>query len=269
MKITKPNTSATKALFLATACLFFMGIYVCGAQQSANRGATNHFKQGSTLPVYLHEVALAEATTPTIELAEGASFWRPGPERFYGYALRDLSDYLQQMTGAKYPLTAANANARSGIFAGTFDQFPGFEPQQAEAHKAMASDDPEAFVVEVQDDRLYILAKSNLGLIAGIYTLLDKLGAKWFAPGQEWENVPTLSSLSLDSQLNVASTGPSYNLRLFFPSFGVNTSMFNKGERETAYTLWNLRNRMGGSGYVANYLSFLRSSSRRGLSCLR
>ncbi len=29
--------------------------------------------------------------------------------------------------------------------------------------------------------------------------------------------------------------------------------MFKKGERETAYTLWNLRNRMGGSGYVANY----------------
>ena len=33
----------------------------------------------------------------------------------------------------------------------------------------------------------------------------------------------------------------------------MNSSVFKKGEREAAYTLWNLRNRMGGSAYTANY----------------
>ena len=252
-KYTNITNSARPAILLSLVLVLSFTLATPRWAESLAEGAPNSVGRGGTLPIYLQPQTLAEAEKPTVELAEGSAFWTPGPERFYGYALRDLRDYLQQMTGARHPLAAADANAKGGIVAGTFAQLPDFKPQGEAATRAMASDDPEAFVVEVQGGRLFILGKSNLGLIAGIYTLLDKLGVKWFAPGDEWTNVPELGSLVLDDKLNAASAGPSYNSRLFFPSFGVNSSVLKKGEREAAYTLWNLRNRMGGSGYVANY----------------
>ena len=155
-----------KVLPLALLCLLAsISISACLAQQSA-QGATESVQRGSTLPIYLQPEALTEANKPTVELAEGSSFWHPGSERFYGYALRDLRDYLQKSTGAQYPLTAVDANAKSGIFAGTFAQFPNFKSQQAAAQKAMASSDPEAFVVEAQGNKLFILGKSNLGSVS-------------------------------------------------------------------------------------------------------
>ena len=246
-------SSGRAAVAVTLAALLSVAVARSDSAQAAVQGSPTTVERGGSLPIYLQPETLAEAEKPTVELAEGAALWMPGPERFYGHALRDLRDHLQQVTGAQHPLAAADANAKSGIFAGTFAQFPDFKPQEAAATQAMTSDDPEAFVVEVQGDRLFILGKSNLGLIAGVYSLLDKLGVKWFAPGDEWTNVPQLGALALDDKLNAASAGPSYKSRLFGPSVGVNSSVFKKGEREAAYTLWNLRNRMGGSAYTANY----------------
>jgi len=114
----------------ALLCLLLVSAVACPAQ------AATTVKQGSTLPVYLPPAAFTEANQPGVEIAVfGASYFKPGPERLYGYALRDLRDYLQKMTGAQFPLTALDANAKSGVFAGTFAQFPNFKPQQANSQK--------------------------------------------------------------------------------------------------------------------------------------
>jgi hypothetical protein len=210
-------------------------------------------QRGDALPIYLHTEALAEAGKPAVELAGSGGFWMPGPERLRGWALRDLRDYLQKLTGAMHPLTAADPKAQTGIVAGTFTHFPDFKPRTPEARKAFISRDPEAFVVEVQGDKLYLLGRTDLGLIAGVYTLLDRLGCRWFAPGAAWENVPELNGLTLDEKLNVAVSGPSYQARYFFSSYGANSSVLRKGAREHEYALWCLRNRMGGSAYTASY----------------
>lgn len=209
-------------------------------------------KSGDTLPIYLSAEALAEAQNPTVDPAQsGGGFWNPGPERFYGWALRDLSEYLEKMTGAEFPLTRVGDAPGPAIFAGTFEQFPGLRLHHVEA---MSSPDPESFIVEVHGNKLYILGKSNFGLIAGIYGLLDYLGCKWYAPGQIWENVPDLRrGLSLDQNLKLASAGPSYKTRLFFPGWGPNTSVFRPGQRQREFTFWDLRNRNGGSAYTANF----------------
>ena len=210
-------------------------------------------KAGESLAIYVHPAALAEAEKPGAELAASAAFWTPGPERLYGWAIRDLRDCLQRIGGAKHPLTAHDPAAGRGVFVGTFDQFPDFQPRQAGAREAVASADPEAFVIEVQGERLFILGRSELGLMAGVYTFLDGLGCKWFAPGAEWENVPDGAGLKLGEDANRASTGPSYQARYFFPSYGPNTALGRPGERQADYALWNLRNRMGGSAYTANH----------------
>ena len=208
---------------------------------------------GQTLPVYVDARMLAEAENPSVELAPSAAFWTPGPERFHGWALRDLRDYLQRVSGLQHPLSVLDPGATRGVYAGTFQQFPDFKSAQPGGADAMASADPEAFVIELQGDKLFVLGKSDIGLIAGIYTLLDKIGCKWFAPGAAWEEVPEKTGLKLDGRLNAASAGPSYKARFFFPSYGPNTSMDRPTERQADYALWNLRNRMGGSAYTQNH----------------
>lgn len=213
-----------------------------------NEGA----RQGAA-PILVRPATLAEAERPSVELAASGGFWIPGPERFHGWALRDLSDYLQRMTGERYPLRGVDGPAGGGIVAGTLEEFPGFESRQAEWPRLADSTDPEAFLIEAQGDTLYILGKSHAGLIAGIYTLLDRLGCKWYAPGKAWENVPALDGLILDARWNTVSAGPSYQARFFFPSWGPNVSVADKEERARDYTLWNLRNRMGGTAFTANH----------------
>ena len=220
--------------------------------EKASKASPGVVTPGATSPIYLVPEALAEADHPKVEIAAfGATYWKPGPERLYGYALRDLRDYLGKMTDARFPLTAVDRAAQRGIFVGTFAQFPEYKPRRAESQKAMFSADPEAFAVEAQGDKLFILGKSNLGMMAAIYTALDKLRCKWFAPGREWETVPRLKELSFE-RLNTASDGPSYIARFFFSSYGVNWSVLREGERDGLYVLWSLRNRMGGSGYTSN-----------------
>ena len=89
--------------------------------------------------------------------------------------MRDLRDYIQRIAGAQATLSPLALAAKSGIFAGTYTQFPLFKSQKSEAPIALWSSDPEAFVVEVQGDRLYLLGKSECGVIAAIYTFLDRL----------------------------------------------------------------------------------------------
>ena len=120
---------------------------------------------------------------------------------------------------------------------GTYGQFPDFRPQTPDARKAFESADPEAFVIEVQGDKLFILGKTDVGLIAAVYTFLDRLGCKWFAPGKHWDAVLELDGLAINDKLNAASAGPSYQLRHFFPSWGPNSSVAGKGEREKDYAL--------------------------------
>jgi hypothetical protein len=212
------------------------------------------------VPVHLAPAALSEADTPTTDLAaSGGGFWNPGPERHYGWALRDLRDYVQRLSGAQLRFAGqagSEAAATRGprIFAGTFDQLPAFKPTSEGSKRAMSSSDPEAFVVEVQGNDLYVLGKSELGLMAAIYGLLDQLGCKWYAPGEIWESVPKLGEgLVLNEKLNLASAGPSYKARFFFPGWGTNSDPADKGRREREFALWDLRNRNGGSAYTANY----------------
>src|ERR687885_443806 len=80
---------------------------------------------------------LAEAERPGVDpAASGGGFWVPGPERLHGWALRDLRDYLQRMTGGRFPLTTPDARAGRGIYAGIFGQFPSFKPRQGGARRA-------------------------------------------------------------------------------------------------------------------------------------
>lgn len=200
-------------------------------------------------PIYLPSALLTEAEKPSVE---AANFIDPGPERSTGWALRDLRDYLQRMTGNEYPFAKLDGEASYGIFVGNFDQVRDFKSQLPATKEARASSDPEAFAIEVQGQKLFILGKSKLGVMAAVYTFLDKLGCKWFAPGALWENVPRLDRLTFDDRFNIASAGPSYQFRWFAVSWGPDVSVFRPEDRGKQAE-WMRRNRQGGWAYTANF----------------
>lgn len=201
---------------------------------------------GADLPIFVTAAALAEATKPSVPIdifGAASAYHRPGPERLYGWVLRDLRDYLQRVTGSNHPITGGLG---AGIYVGVADDFPVW------TESVGLGTDPESFVVRAQGAHFYIVGRTVLGMMAGVYTFLDSLGVKWLAPGPEWENVPERRGLVFDSKLNLSSDGPSYKWRGYFSTYGVNWRLSNSGERDRQYLLWQIRNRLGGPGYVSN-----------------
>src|SRR5688572_10195371 len=109
-KYAKIANPARAAVPLAVGLGLLLSLISSDSAQALAEDAPTAVQRGSTLPIYLQPETLAEAEKPTVELAEGSALWMPGPERFYGHALRDLRDHLQQMTGAQHPLAAAEPN---------------------------------------------------------------------------------------------------------------------------------------------------------------
>ena len=241
---------------IAKECCPALLFWIAFATQCSFGADPVSIRPGDRLPVQVPEDLFAEAESPTGDLAaSGGGFWIPGPERLCGWAIRDLREVLQKVTRAQHPLVrgTADTGASPAIVIGTFDAVPGFQPRESGSKEAYASVDPEAFLIETQDSRVFLLGKSRFGLIAGIYGFLDRLGCRWYAPGAVWESLPRLESLAIDHRLNASSTGPSYHARHFFCSWGPNSSTFRKTERQRDYALWCLRNRMGGSAYTASH----------------
>lgn len=94
--------------------------------------------------------------------------------------------------------------------------------------------------------QLQIIAFTKQGLMHGIYTYLDKLGFKWYKPGDEYATIPALKDIRL--KLNEVQA-PGMGVRSFFGTFGTpRNSVLDKGKQvDKNWALWEMRNRMGGS----------------------
>ncbi len=104
----------------------------------------------------------------------------------------------------------------------------------------------EDFVISGNGDKLVIAAMHPIGLSRGIYTYLDKLGIKWYFPGDQWTYLPQLQKITINTREYVS---PSFALRDFFGTGGLFPV---KGLIETeivkiSWEDWKRRNRMGGS----------------------
>ncbi len=81
----------------------------------------------------------------------------------------------------------------------------------------------EGFIIDTKNKILTITAKSNQGLVNGIYTLLkDYYGIRWFAPGDIYEVVPKKTSMNFP-EVNM-SQSPSFMIRNFGLSVDKETS---------------------------------------------
>jgi hypothetical protein len=157
-------------------------------------------------------------------------------------AINDLSFYLQQITGKAFPVRPAATENADGIHL-VIGEHPSLTASQ---RNSLRGSSIESFVLAATSNRLLIVANHPLGLSHGIYTYLDQLGVRWFLPGAEWTQVPSLSDIRVRQSGLVT---PSTRLRNFSGTGGLRPlpPLDPSGQLQQDWDAWKRRNRMGGS----------------------
>ena len=125
----------------------------------------------------------------------------------------DLARWLRQITGAAVPVRA-DADARRIVLA-LADEAPEGAPVEG-----LADLGPEGFVVRSTERRLWLLARTDLGLQHAVYALLEHVGCRWFFPDPVWTVVPTTPDLTVDVRLRAA---PAFRFRRIWYGWGHRT----------------------------------------------
>ncbi len=106
------------------------------------------------------------------------------------YAAEDLREYLGRITGREFVISDRPDGI--GIYIG---RVPGNEGLLKEVEKQGLGRD--GFILDVSPDAVRIVGGSKFGASYGVYELLERLGVRWFFPGEWGEVVPEKSELRL------------------------------------------------------------------------
>ena len=99
---------------------------------------------------------------------------------------------------------------------------------------------PEGFLIQCDGaKRLWLVANDEPALGHAVYTLLEKLGCRWYMPGPLGENVPTRPTITVPAIKEVQA--PDFVHRNVWWAYGG-----RPGWMKALKTEWDRRNRMGG-----------------------
>ena len=117
------------------------------------------------------------ASDYTIAVAASA----PAPEQ---RAARELQRFLEEMSGARLPIAAECASKRCIQLGSSF---------------APRTFGPEEYLLKTAGETLMVTGGRPRGTLYGVYTLLDKLGCRWYTTGvSRIPRRPTIALLPLD-----------------------------------------------------------------------
>lgn len=161
-------------------------------------------------------------------------------------AADDLSTYLGKMAGETFPrtqLSGVPANP-SGIIVGTLQEFPDASLDTALAiHNGI--DGREAYAIRAQGNLLKIIGATDKAASHGVYRLLEELGCRWFFQSDNWEVIPTMSSITFGRNI---TDRPTFLARdIWYAWWFFNDAGHPQGNGRSAnsdYTDWARRNRM-------------------------
>jgi len=126
-------------------------------------------------------------------------------------SIQDLRAYIRKISGADLPIvTAAPDSARVAILVGKLAERH-FGPLPVRAPGGQGH----RFVVSPRAIGVY--GESDLGTSYAIYELLDRLGCRWFMPGELGEVVPREQSIAL-APLDVARAPSTVYRNLWYVS---------------------------------------------------
>lgn len=160
-------------------------------------------------------------------------------------AVTDLQQCLQKATNKIFSVTPASGRVKEGI------QILLLQPGllSSSLSQQLQKGSSEDFVMEGNANHLLLVANHSTGLLRAIYTYLDRLGFKWYLPGEEWSIVPFLTSITLTSSTYHT---PSFKLRDFFGTGGILPikPIDPNSTVEKLWEEWKRRNRFGGQFHL-------------------
>jgi len=116
-----------------------------------------------------------------------------GEARKLQAAARDLAHYLSLLSGSDVVAVREPATLEPGIIPIWLAE----DARQRFGPLGRHADGDQAFRVVVRSDGLGLYGESDLATGYAIYELLDRLGCRWFMPGELGEDVPQRDSLGL------------------------------------------------------------------------
>jgi len=159
----------------------------------------------------------------------------------YQQSLNDLALYLKKVCGQDFKVQEYGGKVGTGIY--ILWNKRGLVSD--ELFKKLSTGSIEDFILSGADNRLLIIANHPLGFSRAIYTYLDKVGVKWYFPGDDWEYVPIKKNISLHL---TEYCSPSFQLRNFFGTGGIRqiAALDPNSTIMQQWEIWKRRNRMGG-----------------------
>jgi hypothetical protein len=159
------------------------------------------------------------------------------------FAALELRHYLCKLTKANeqdakvFPIVALNrARDHKAIILSDLSQKPVRRAvSRAAGREKLASRlaANESFALVPNGDSLLIIGADRVGVLYGVYSLLQRLGMRWYSPGDMGEVVHTSTDLRLPAQSTVEV--PKYGTRGFL-------AWEDRGDRD--FYLWMARNRL-------------------------
>lgn len=150
-------------------------------------------------------------------------------------AVRELIQYVQQMSGAALKVEAAKSGA-TGCYVGLATSFPWLKRDLKDLGE-------EGFVISSDGKSLCLLANRPLGVRQAVLTFLMDQGCRWFFPGKAWEVVPQQATIQGTYDIKQS---PSFNMgRTIWYGYGTYP------ETGKDHNAWMYHNRMGGPSPVS------------------
>jgi len=165
-----------------------------------------------------------------------------------GEAGAALQTTLRQMSGAELRLFGEFPRARTEqviVLVTTPDLGSAYAPAPAAALAAKIRDDGFALYCDGKN-ALYIIATKPSALVFGAYEVLERLGCRWFFPGELGEEIPSQATIALPALSEVQN--PDMIDRNMWYAYGGRPAWQIGG-----YRLWQKRNKMGGVGFSAGH----------------
>jgi hypothetical protein len=143
----------------------------------------------------------------------------------------ELRHYLRQMTGTTLDVASAG-QGKAGIYVGLVKDFPWFKVDRADELG------PEGFVLQSDGTSLYLVAAKPRGVQHAVSTLLQRLGCRWYFPGEAWQIIPRRKTIA--GQWHERHTPAFPTQRRIWYGYGA----YPAGKRDLEE--WERHNRMGG-----------------------
>lgn len=107
-------------------------------------------------------------------------------------AVRDLSHYLQRISGAKFDI--AQGDGAKGLVVGVAEQFPNL-PVETSFGKGVF--DREQYRIVSKNGSLYLLGATPQAVEFAVWDLLHQFGYRYYFPSENWEIVPSQRTLQI------------------------------------------------------------------------